>query len=155
MSSIFHIFDVANSGLNAEREAMNYASANIANQLTPGYKAQKPVFAAKAEDTSFSNMLAMMGSDESGVVSELINAEHKGMGVQVAQVSVDQKQGALVYMPNHPNADEDGNVEMSNVDSAEEMINMMEAVRQYKANLSIVEMAKKAAQEAMNMTKNG
>ena len=104
---------------------------------------------------SFSNMLAMMGSDEDGVVSELINAEHKGMGVQVAQVSVDQKQGALVYMPNHPNADEDGNVEMSNVDSAEEMINMMEAVRQYKANLSIVEMAKKAAQEAMNMTKNG
>jgi flagellar basal body rod protein FlgC len=32
---------------------------------------------------------------------------------------------------------------------------MMEAVRQYKANLSIVEMAKKASQEALNMTKNG
>ena len=57
-------------------------------------------------------------------------------------------------MPGHPLADADGNVEMSNVDGAQEMLTMMDAVRQYKANLSIVEMAKKASQEALNMTKN-
>jgi flagellar basal-body rod protein FlgC len=154
MGSIFDILNTAQNGLKTEREAMEIAALNVSNQLTPGYKAKSPVITANSHDYSFSQLLASLGKDREGIAPMLLGDEI-GSGPQVAQIEVDQSPGVLVYMPHHPLADENGNVEMSNVDGAAEMIHMMEAVRQYKANLSIVEMAKKASQEALNMTKNG
>lgn len=155
MSSIFNLFDTANNGLATQRDAMQIATDNVANALTPGYKAKKPIFAAKGSEQSFSELLAVMQTDrEPGEMAAVLMGDRVGMGSQVAQIQVDQTEGAKLYMPNHPMADEDGMVEMSNVDSAGEMIGMMQSVRQYKANLSIVEMAKKAANEALQMNKN-
>ena len=151
--SIFNIYDTAHNGLQATRGAMELAAENVANMLTPGYKAKSPVFAAKVNDSSFSTLLSSLGSED-GEIGSIIKGEHKGEGVQIAKVMVDNTPGIKVFMPDHPMADANGNVEMSNVDGAGEMLKMMDAVRQYKANLSIVEMAKKASQEALNMTKN-
>jgi flagellar basal-body rod protein FlgC len=150
--SIFDIYDTANNGLKTMRQVMEVSSQNVANMLTPGYKAKTAVISARSEDASFSTMLAAMGNDNA--ISHLLKGDHKGSGSQVAAIEVDNSPGAKIYMPNHPLADAEGNVEMSNVDGAGEMLKMMDAVRQYKANLSIVEMAKKASQEALNMTKN-
>lgn len=150
--SIFDVYDIAHNGLKATRGAMELASENVANMLTPGYKAKSPVYAARAKDESFTTILASINNNEG--VSHLLKGDHRGYGPQIAKVVVDQTPGTMVYMPNHPLADENGNVETSNVDGAGELIKMMNAVRQYKANLSIVEMAKKASQEALNMTKN-
>lgn len=150
--SLFEIYDTAHNGLKTMRGVMQLASDNVSNMLTPGYKAKSAVISAKAQDTSFSTILASLPHDEG--VSRLLKGDHHGLGSQVAKVVVDQTPGYKIYMPNHPLADDQGNVEMSNVDGSKEMLNMMNAVRQYKANLSIVEMAKKASQEALNMTKN-
>ena len=153
--SIFNLFDTANSGLETQREVMEIASENVANAMTPGYKARKAIISAKSDNHNFSDLLSAMknGEEAEGISSMMLGAD-LGAGTQVAQIAVDQTEGYKVYMPEHPMADAEGNVEMSNVDNAEEMMVMMQAVRQYKANLTIVEMAKKAAQEAMNMTKN-
>lgn len=150
--SLFNIYDTAHNGLKASRGVMELASDNVANMLTPGYKAKKAVLSAKGDNASFSDIVAEMGNHH-GAAAMLKGQE--GRGAQVAEITVDQSVGVKVYMPGHPLADEDGNVEMSNVDGAGEMLTMMDAVRQYKANLSIVEMAKKASQEALNMTKGG
>jgi flagellar basal-body rod protein FlgC len=150
--SIFDIYHIAHNGLTATRGAMELASENVANMLTPGYKAKSPVFSARSQDESFSTVLASLGDHEG--VSHLLKGEHKGNGPQIAKIIEDQTPGMKVFMPNHPLADQDGNVETSNVDGSGELLKMMNAVRQYKANLSIVEIAKKASQEAMNMTKN-
>lgn len=151
--TIFNIYDTAHNGLTATRGAMELAAENVSNMLTPGYKAKSAVFAARVNDSSFSNMLAELGA-EGGDIGSLAKGDNKGLGSQLAKVVVDKSPGVKVYMPDHPLADANGNVEMSNVDGASEMLKMMDAVRQYKANLSIVEMAKKASQEALNMTKN-
>ncbi|MDD9897954.1 MAG: flagellar basal body protein [Candidatus Melainabacteria bacterium] len=150
--SIFDIYETANSGLNAMRQTMQYTSENIANIMTPGYKAKSVVLAARANNQSFSDMLAGMGGN--GELGQVLKGQHRGAGAMVAQVVEDKRPGAMVYDPGHPLADANGNVEMSNVDGSKEMLKMMDAVRQYKANLSIIEMAKKASQEALNMTKN-
>tara|TARA_B100001989_G_C24201006_1_gene298389 strand:- start:92 stop:547 length:456 start_codon:yes stop_codon:yes gene_type:complete len=149
--SLFNIYDTAHNGLKASRGIMEIASDNVANMLTPGYKAKKGILSAKGDDASFSDIVAEIGNHNGA--SALIKG-YAGRGAQVAEITIDQSEGTKVYMPGHPLADADGNVEMSNVDGAAEMITMMDAVRQYKANLSIVEMAKKASQEALNMTKN-
>lgn len=150
--SLFNIYDTAHNGLKASRGMMELASDNVANMLTPGFKAKKGILSAKGDNASFSDVVAEIGNHNGA--SALIKG-HAGRGAQLSQVTVDQSPGVKVYMPGHPLADAEGNVEMSNVDGAGEMITMMNAVRQYKANLSIVEMAKKASQEALNMTKNG
>ena len=150
--SLFEIYYTAHNGLKAMRGVMELSSNNVSNMLTPGYKSKSAVISATAQDTSFSTILANMDHDDG--VSRLLKGDHHGMGAQVAKIVEDKTPGYKVFMPNHPLADKEGNVEMSNVDGAKEMLNMMNAVRQYKANLSIVEMAKKASQEALNMTKN-
>jgi flagellar basal-body rod protein FlgC len=150
--SLFDIYNTAHNGLEATRGVMQLASENVSNMLTPGYKAKSAVLSAKADDLSFSTILAHTEHDEG--MSRLLKGNHHGMGSQVAKIVEDRTPGYKVFMPNHPLADSEGNVEMSNVDGSQEMLNMMNAVRQYKANLSIVEMAKKASQEALNMTKN-
>jgi flagellar basal-body rod protein FlgC len=149
--SLFSIYETAHNGLKASRGVMEIASDNVANMLTPGYKAKKAILSARGDNASFSEVVAEIGN-HNGVASLIKGKE--GRGAQIAEVTIDQRAGVKVYMPGHPLADENGNVEMSNVDGANEMITMMDAVRQYKANLSIVEMAKKASQEALNMTKN-
>ena len=149
--SLFNIYDTAHNGLKASRGVMEIASDNVANMLTPGYKARKAVLSAKGDNASFSDIVAEMGNHNGAAA--MIKGE-EGRGAQVAEILVDQSEGVKVYMPGHPLADETGHVEMSNVDGSHEMLTMMDAVRQYKANLSIVEMAKKASQEALNMTKN-
>lgn len=149
--SIFDIYETANNGLDAMRQTMQYSSENIANMMTPGYKAKSVVLAARSSNQSFSDIIAGIGGES---FSEVLKGEHRGAGAMVAQVVEDKRPGAKVYIPGHPLADAEGNVEMSNVDGSKEMLRMMDAVRQYKANLSIIEMAKKASQEALNMTKN-
>ena len=151
--SIFQIFDTANSGLRSQREAMSLASENVANMFTPNYKAKSPVFAAKTDDMSFSGILTNVRNSDEGL-GGVLSRDDNGHGNTVAAIAIDQTDGVKVYSPYHPKADKNGYVEMSNVDGAKEMLHMMDSLRAYKANLSIVEMAKKAAQEAMNMTKN-
>lgn len=152
---MFDIFEIANNSLKTQRTAMELATGNVVNSLTPGYKAKSPLIGAKHGKGSFSDIMASMANDHDrdGVAQSIIG-DDLGKGTQVVEVMEDQTAGAMVHMPDHPMADKDGNVEMSNVDAPKEMLKMMEAVRQYKANLTIVEMAKKAAQEAMNMNKN-
>ncbi len=151
MSSIFELLNTANNGLKTQRELMQVSAQNIANMFTPGYKAQHAVVSARTGENSFDQMLASMGAGEGG--ASLLNDGH-GEGTMIARIEVDMSAGNKVYMPDHPLADANGNVEMSNVDSASEMLHMSEAVKQYKANLVIAELAKKAATEALNMTKN-
>jgi len=149
--SIFDIYETAHNGLDAMRQTMQLTSENVANILTPGYKSKSAVLSARGDSQSFSEMLSGM---DGGGISEMLKGQHRGAGAMVAKVVIDKREGPKVFMPGHPLADADGNVEMSNVDGAKEMLKMMDAVRQYKANLSIIEMAKKASQEALNMTKN-
>ncbi len=151
MSSLFELLNTANNGLKTQREVMQVSAQNIANMFTPGYKAQHAIVTARTGESSFDSMLSSMAAGEGG--ASLLN-DSRGEGTMVARIEVDMKPGNKIYMPDHPLADANGNIEMSNVDSASEMLHMSEAVKQYKANLVIAEMAKKAATEALNMTKN-
>ena len=44
----------------------------------------------------------------------------------------------MIYNPGHPHANEDGMVEMPNVDVSREMVDLISASRAYEANLTVV-----------------
>ncbi len=148
--TFFDLLDTASNGLEAQRERMEVVSRNIANSSTPGYKRQIPVFTQKGANPFSIVMARQLGIKEENLM-DFLNGNQVGRGITISQIIEDQSHGAKVHIPGHPKADANGDVEMSNVDTLTEMVEMMYAVRNYKANLAIVEMAKAAAKETLSI----
>ena len=125
--SLFNVFDVAGSAMNAQSMRMNVTASNLANADNVSgdpekvYRARQPVF------SSFSTSLA----DQTGVA-----------GVKLDGVVESAAPLQLRYQPDHPEADADGNVYATNVNTIEEMVNMMSASRSYKNNVEMINTTK-------------
>ena len=125
--SLFKVFDVAGSAMNAQSVRMNVTASNLANAGSVSgdadkvYRARQPVF------SSFSDSLA----DQTGVSGVRLQ------GVIESQAPLDMR-----YQPDHPEADENGNVYVSNVNTIEEMVNMISASRSYKNNVEMINTTK-------------
>lgn len=57
----------------------------------------------------------------------------------------------LVHDPSNPNADENGNVKMANVNLLEEMVDLIAASRAYDANINVLNVAKLTAKRTMQL----
>jgi len=55
------------------------------------------------------------------------------------------------YRPDHPLADADGNVYVSNINMVEEMTNMIEASRSYQTNVQVASTAKQLIQQTLRL----
>jgi flagellar basal-body rod protein FlgC len=72
-------------------------------------------------------------------------------GVRIPMVAEDPTPGKMVYDPGHPDADENGYVEMPNVEMVSEMITMMSASRSYEANVQVLNAMKAMAMRALDL----
>lgn len=144
--SIFRSIDISASGLTAERMRMDVISKNLANVNTTRtangnpYRRQTVVFKASEEQRSFKDIL-------SGKQSNM----KKGTGVEVVAIKEDQSPFKRVYEPGHPDADKDGYVMMSNVDSITEMVDMISATRAYEANVTAINNSKSMLMKALEI----
>lgn len=126
--SISSIFQIAGSALTAQSQRMNVASSNLANADSVAgpdgqpYKARQVVF----------QMTPSASQSASGVVG----------GVRVAAIVESNAQARMQYDPEHPLADDQGYITMSNVDAVAETINMISASRSYQANVEVINTAK-------------
>jgi flagellar basal-body rod protein FlgC len=122
--SLFNIFNVAGSAMNAQSQRLNAVASNLANADSATsasgepYKAKQVVFAA-----------APVG-------------ENGATGVSVAAVVEDQSPMKMVYDPKNPLADDKGYVTMPNVNVVEEMVNMISASRSYQSNVEMMNTTK-------------
>lgn len=141
----FSSLNIGATGLTAQRLRMDTISQNIANVNTTRtedgtpYRRKVVVFEEKSPNASFSEYLNQSSK-------ELI-----GGGVRVARVMEDRAPFKKVYDPGHPDADEDGYVEMPNVDVLTEMINMISATRSYEANVTSINTTKSMAMKALEI----
>jgi flagellar basal-body rod protein FlgC len=125
--SLFKIFDVAGSAMNAQSVRMNVTASNLANagdvngDPAKVYRARQPVF------SSFGDTLASQG----GV-----------SGVRMQGITESNAPLQMRHQPEHPDANEDGNVYVSNVSTVEEMVNMMSASRSYQNNIELINTTK-------------
>ena len=74
-------------------------------------------------------------------------------GVEVKAIKEDQSPFKRVYDPGHPDADEQGYVQMPNVDIVEEMVDMISAARAYEANVTAINAVKSMAMKALEIGK--
>jgi flagellar basal-body rod protein FlgC len=141
---IFTTFDIAASGLKAQTIRLNTISSNLANAestSTPEggpYKKKAVVF--QTENLPFRQQL-----------HQSLVERGQAQGVKVAKIIEDTDPPQLVYDPTHPDAREDGYVEMPNVNVLKEMVDMMSATRSYEANTTTIKSAKRMAMKALEI----
>ncbi|WP_031433592.1 flagellar basal body rod protein FlgC [Methylomarinum vadi] len=136
MSSM-KIFDIAGSGMNAQSLRLNLVASNISNansvssSIDQVYKSRQPVFAAELRN--------------------IMEKNNAAGGVNVLGVVESQAPPVMEYAPNHPMADKAGYIYKPNVNTVEEMTNMMSASRSYQNNVEVLNTAKDLMLQTLRM----
>ena len=166
----FNIFDIAGSGMTAQRVKMDTIASNIANIHTTrrpdgskGVYVKKDVSFRTIYEESVNRGFSNFSSNNPDAQFDprtgnlLINANialNQGLvtgGVQVEQI-YDREDGIkTIYDPSHPDADEEGYVDLPNINIVEEMVDMIAASRAYESNATVAENVKSMMQSAMNI----
>jgi flagellar basal-body rod protein FlgC len=155
-------FNISAKGLSVQRKKMNMISENLANANTirseDGGPYQRKVLNVvqkkplQVPDINTSNIIKLKGSNEDHFIQPLaVNQfSEDETGLAFKQVT-DKREGDIVYMPDHPDADEDGYVRMSNVNVITEMTDMIAATRTYEANLVAFNSSKQIAKDSLDI----
>ncbi|HEX2012086.1 MAG TPA: flagellar basal body rod protein FlgC [Roseateles sp.] len=134
--SMFNIFHISGSAVSAQSQRLNTVASNLANADTvAGPDGQ----AYKARQVVFQSALTAAGGDPTA------------LGVQVVSVTENNTPGRRVHDPAHPQADAEGYVTYSNVNSVEEMVNMISASRSYQNNIEVMSTAKNLLLKTLQM----
>jgi len=135
--SSFSIFDIAGSAMNAQSLRLNLVASNISNANSVSsssggvYKSRQPVFAAE--------------------LKSVMNKRDAASKVSVLGVVENQSPPIMEYAPNHPMADKAGYIYKPNVNTIEEMTNMMSASRSYQNNVEVLNTAKQLILQTLKM----
>ena len=74
-----------------------------------------------------------------------------GMGVKLEGTVEDTRPARSSYEPGNPLADDEGFVYLSNVNSVQEMANMMQATRSYQTNVEMMNTAKQLLMRTLTL----
>lgn len=163
-------FDIAASGMTAQRVKLDTISSNIANVNTTrrpdgtlGAYIKKDVsfkaiyldqisrgpsnFSSNVPDARFDPSTGNMRIN-TGVA---LNQGFVSNGVEVEQIFEAKNPIKTVYDPSHPDADENGYVDLPNINVVEEMVGMVSASKAYEANAAVAENVKTMIQQAMQI----
>jgi flagellar basal-body rod protein FlgC len=144
--SVMGGMNVSASGMSAQRLRLDIISQNIANVNTTRdengntYRRKTVVFEEK-DMSSFGNILRY-------------TADTTGDGVKVTEIVEDTTtEMRKVYDPSHPDADEDGYVTYPNVNTVQEMTDMIDSTRAYEANVTAFNATKSMAMKGLEVGK--
>jgi flagellar basal-body rod protein FlgC len=141
--SLFSSLSVSASGMAAQRMRAALLVENIANSETTRTPEGGPY---RRKDAIFSS--TPVGSE---FASEL-DAQMQ-TGVHVTGISVDQREPEKQYAPGHPDADANGYVQISRVNPAEDMVDLVSANRSYQANVAAMSAVKDMIQRSIDLLK--
>lgn len=123
---------IAGSALTVHRKWLDAVSDNLANANT--------ATATDGEAFRARYVLAQAGAENTGVY--------------VAGAEFGDAEGRIVHEPDHPLADEDGNVRYPDIDMSEQMGSLIMAQRGYQVNAAVVDRAKETYQAALQIGRN-
>jgi flagellar basal-body rod protein FlgC len=153
--SMFHSMNTTSSALTAQRLRMDVISSNMANvdttrgkQLPDGtwepYRRKSVTL--QPREGSFSSYFKT-AMNPNGSMSA-------GDGVVVSKIQEDTKTPfKMVYDPENPDSNQDGYVQLPNVDPLREMVDLMSATRSYEANVTVFNASKGMMMKALEIGK--
>lgn len=132
MAAPLSIFEISGRAMSAQLVRLNTTASNLANAGTVSgseagaYRAMKPVFRTVMDAEG----RATVSIDKIATAGTTPNKRHD---------------------PNHPLADKNGDVWEAAVDSASELVEMLETSRQYQNNVQVLQTAKGLISETLRM----
>ena len=138
--SLDSIYRIAGSAMNAQTVRLNTVASNLANAESAAgnaadvYKARKPVFAAIYENGELTRPLGMGGAH-----------------VQVMDVVTTGRDPQRRHEPGNPLADAQGYVYYPDVNSIEEMTDMMSATRSFETSVEVLNKVKSMQQSLLRL----
>ena len=164
IGKIFGVFDISGSGLSAQRKNLEVRAENIANsesidkETGEPYQSKEIRFAALRKGSGFKNLVA------NSKLRLLKNSQHHFDGNDNASASTENSVGVeadiyenenqktkLIYAPTHPNANEEGYIEVADIDAIGEMVQLISAARAYEANATVINAAKDMFKRALDI----
>lgn len=133
MSDLQAALSAAASGMRAQTTRMRIASENVANANSTGETPGAEPFRRRIP------------------LLESTTLATGATGVKVMGAAQDMSQFRREYNPSHPAADQDGYVQLPNVDSLVEMMDLRDASRAYEANLNMIEAARGMTTRALDL----
>lgn len=139
MSNFLNSFNISASALTAQRFRMDIIIQNMANKDV----------SASSPETAYRRKQVVFEEQPLSFDEVLTNTQYGGVkAISVVESDADFK---TVYDPTHVDADENGYVYYSNVDSTEEQIDLMAASRSYEANITALNVVKAMAMRALQI----
>jgi len=138
--AITNIFDIAGSGMSAESVRLNTVASNLANADSvsnspqSAYKARYPVFQAVQD--------ALAGAGPTGAADA---------SVKVDGIVQSTTPGTASYDPGNPLADANGYVYSSNVNTVEQMADMISASRSYQNDADVLNTSKQLMLDTLKL----
>jgi flagellar basal-body rod protein FlgC len=132
MGANLSLFDISGRAMAAQLVRLNTTASNMANAGTvsgseaSAFRAMKPVFRT------------VMGENGTATVA-------------VDRIATSQTAPTKRHDPAHPLADKDGNIWEAAVDSAAELVEMIETSRQYQNNVQVLQTAKGLITETLRL----
>ena len=139
--AFMNTINIIGSGLTAQQLRLDIVSENVTNSQTTrvengegAYRRKMVVFEAVSGRNSFREALARAASGMSPEPNTVVNPT--AGGVRVTEIVEDDSPMRMVYDPTHPDADEQGYLEMPNVDMVKEIDDAMAASRAFASNVT-------------------
>jgi flagellar basal-body rod protein FlgC len=157
MIDMFSSLSISASALRAQRVRQNVIASNLANAETTRTKEGGPYkrqFVVLRENQTEPDKRFVFGPDKMhGFTTHdnhiaipqpgfPVDEKQIGSGVEVASIEQDQSAPKLVYDPSHPDANAQGYVAMPNINTVQEMTDMISATRSYEASVTAMNSAK-------------
>jgi len=144
-NQLFTSMHISSAGMAAQRARMDVVSENIANAESTKtkdggpYRRNQVVFEAVGVKSNFDSVFR----------GQFSRAGEQT--VRVAEITKDPSPFNQIYDPTHPDANASGMVNMPNVNTIEEMVDMNSAARSFEANVTTMDASKRMFLKALEL----
>lgn len=125
---MFNILDISSSAMSAQSKRLNIIASNLANADAVSTSAEG----------SYKSRHAFFQTQANG-------------GVEATAVVESNAPAKMIYDPSNPLADEKGYIYGSNVNPADEMVDMISASRSYQTQVEVINQTKKLIEATIRL----
>lgn len=153
--NIFRIFDVTGSGMSAQRTRMSVVSGNLANAETTRTPEGGPYRRRNVFFRALPTQQESPARGQSGWLTPLsLNPRERDAdvnSVEVVGVHASTRAPRKVYDPHHPDTDAEGYVAYPDINTMEEMTDLLSATRSYEANMTAFNTTKSLVRKLLEL----
>ena len=146
--------NIIGSGLTAQQLRLDVISENVTNinttRTAEGGPYRRKVVRLQAETSKDGFRAALARAARTGGTVRNRGVNSAG-GVRVTEILEDEGENPIVYDPTHPDANEQGYVEMPNVTLVKEITDAMAASQAYNADVTAFNIFKQVVSKAMDI----